>query len=601
MKKISPKLVKRFLTDFDFYAQTCLQIRTKQAYLEPFKMNFAQRHCNARAKAQFAKYGYVKQINLKARQEGVSTWVAGRGFRRAHLIPLQDCLIIAHDTDTSGTLFGMYERFKDNLPPEVKPMVRASSRSKEVVFDNPDEKKRSTEPGLGSQIAIETANNTEAGRSKTLQFVHASEAAFWEKPEETMLSLNQAIADYGSEFYIESTANGVGNLFHQTWEDAVEGRNDFDPIFLPWFIHDEYTWHSKLDTEQMTELLDTLDEEEAHYFHDGIEWEGTIYHLTAEQLWWRRWTIRNKTQGSERKFRQEYPATAEEAFLVSGNCFFDEVALKLHLANARPPKIRCNIKREGGAIRAPQAERGHLRIWMRPGEKRSKLDLEPVYVIGADTATGKMSTEQRSMFDDPDSERGGRDFSCGQVIDLANRRQVAELHGRMRPDVFAQQLAALGYYYSSRQRTELRTPALVAVEKNHDSGETVLKVLKKELRYPRLFSARTINRRLDRIKDQIGWLTSPETRMPMLDDMERALREDTIAVFSGDLLRECRTFIVDEDGKPQAEEGCHDDRVIAFAIALQMANYEIIAPPKNFHLTEMADTGSSPTGLFDYA
>jgi hypothetical protein len=118
--------------------------------------------------------------------------------------------------------------------------------------------------------------------------------------------------------------------------------------------------------------------------------------------------------------------------------------------------------------------------------------------------------------------------------------------------------------------------------------------------YPRLYYAKKINRRVDKRTDLLGWDTSGETRMPMLDEFSQALREETVSMPDPDTLSECLTFVLDEAGKPQAEEGCHDDRVIAAAIALQMQHAEVLHRPRNFDKVDLVETGSSPTGMFDW-
>jgi phage terminase large subunit len=167
---------------------------------------------------------------------------------------------------------------------------------------------------------------------------------------------------------------------------------------------------------------------------------------------------------------------------------------------------------------------------------------------------------------------------------------VAELHGRLAPEVFAQQLNLLGRMYGCGPR-DYRSNALTAIERSHSSGQTVLRLLNEELKYRPLFWNREINRRTRKIGRRIGWITDVTSRMPMLDELGRAVREDGLELPGKDLVREMTTFVVWPNGKPMAEEGCHDDRVIALAIAWQMATREhfhgsMRLPPPSYVDTE---------------
>lgn len=511
-------------------------------------------------------------------------------------MPNQEALVIAHEKDAAQAIFSIYDRFAGHLPGEVKPMVRYSTKQTSLVFDNPDDKTRGQLPGLGSKIAIETANDTNAGRGSTLQMVHASEVAFWEKPEETWISLQQAVTDYESEVIIESTANGIGNFFHRQWKMAVEGNSDFIPIFLPWWIDPLYA--KPVDKQDIEEINDTLTDDEKAWMTEGFEYEGKLHKLTYNQLAWRRDTIRNKMGGKEDLFRQEYPATANEAFLVSGNSFFDEdVLLKYHYS-ARPHKERLNLIKINQALIPKHARYGYVRVWLRPGEKLNANDRDPVYVIGADTASGRMVAAQEFSMDDPERERGGSDFSCADVFDVANRRQVAQIHARLAPEIFAQQLYCLGFWYSQLDAHGFGTPALIAVENNHDSGGTVLVKLQQDLKYPKLYKSKRYNRRVNRHTEVLGWRTTVETRPVMLDRLSEAVRQESIQIPCEETIAEMMSFVRADDGKPQAQEGAHDDRVISLAIALEVALTTNLTLPRNYNKTELVAVGESPTGWF---
>lgn len=544
---------QRQLTD---YSRECLKIVTKDARMIPFELNRAQRIVHEKLSRQMMSKGHIRAIILKARQEGISTYTAARFFRRVTLYENQSALVLADERKRGQKLFKIYETFDKKQPGWIAPAKQHARRGWNLHYDT------LLGEGLNSELNVETAKDTDVGRASTLQAIHASELAFWDNPEQAWTALMQAVPDQGSEVIVESTANGVGNLFHQMWLSAEAGESDFIPIFLPWWIHEEY--ELELDDAAREELVASLSIDEEKMWLTGYELSGEMTKLTLGQIAWRRQTIRNKLNGDEALFRQEYPATAREAFLVSGNCFFDEEALLRYEDEAIEPRRFRLVWSKGGVQRVP-ALRGHLRVWV-------DVEKHGEYVIFADTATGRKADKRESLYAS-DREQGGRDFSCAYVYDVHSRALVAKYHSREPPEVFAEKVWALGYLYSyPNRRTKGRMPALIGVERNHRSGETVVHLLK-EWNYPNLFRDRQINRRLNRMTPAVGWITTEAKRTIMLDDFSGEIRDHTLGIFDAELIRECFTFIRDDEGKFAAQDGCHDDRVIAAAGCLQMARH----------------------------
>ncbi|HET9672668.1 MAG TPA: hypothetical protein VFQ40_07445 [Actinomycetota bacterium] len=548
--------ILRYRGDLASFSGECLAIRTKAATQVLLRFNAAQTIVHGILEKQYLENGYIRALILKARQEGISTYVAARYQRRVTLWTDQYAVVIADQRKRGENLFGIYELFDRKLPRWLAPAKKGRRTGLRIHYDTP------TGDGLNSKLQVETAKDAAAGRSFTIQAVHASELAFWENPEIAWNSLMQAVPDHGSEVIVESTANGVGNLFHRLWKDAVAGDNDYVAIFLPWWIHEEY--REELSDEERLEVRATLSAAEKKMMDPGYELDGRHHPLSLEQIAWRRKTIRNKTGGDEALFRQEYPATAREAFLVAGNCFFDTDALTEYEEAAIKPQ-RFKIAWRGNTVLRQPRTKGRLRMWQEPypgGE----------YVIGADTAEGKMSDLRESIYAS-EREAGGRDFSCGYVYEIHSAMYVACFHGRVPPEIFAERLFALGYMYGHRNpRTGDNRPALIGVERNHKSGETVARWLK-DNSYPNLFYDRVVNQRREKRTLGVGWFTTEAKRTIMLDTFAAEILNQTVWIADEALIEECFTFIRGEDGRSAATEGCHDDRVMAAALALQMARH----------------------------
>jgi hypothetical protein len=575
-------LVKTYLQDHRRYCRDVLKLRTKRGEIVPFELNHAQEVMQEILTEQRRQTGRVRAIVLKARQLGISSFVASRFYRRIHLTSNRRAVIIADKKDRSGALFGIYERFDKFLASELRPHKRSDSMTRHLIYDNKDG------IGLGTELIVETAGDVDAGRAQTIMFLHASELAFWPNADLTWLSIAQAVPDEDSEVIIESTANGVGGVFHEEWERAENGESDYVPIFLPWFIDPEY--RVRCSDEEWEAILLSEDSYERQAQDVGFPFRGEVVKLTPEQLKWRRWQIANNFRGDARTFKQEMPSIPEEAFLASGSCFFSEVALAKYRISAQEPKTRGELVpvMNSGALVVQKREWGNLKMWRWPAR-------DGEYVIGADTASGRVSGPTHVVTEE-DAERGGRDFSCAYVFNLTRRSYDASLHGRIDPDLFAEMLFNLGFFYTSpgpQGEMSTRIPAFLAVEGDTASGESVLRLLK-DWGYPNLYYHHQVNRRTNRATPILGWRTSPQTRGPMLDELAADIREESVAILDPALIRECLTFTRGNDGKAAAQSGAHDDRVIAAAIALQMERY---APEQAKGQPAPVLVAATPTGI----
>lgn len=253
-------------------------------------LNEAQQYLHARLEDQRTATGKVRALVLKGRQQGISTYVGGRFYHRVTHNKGLRCFILTHEQDATNNLFGMVDRYHHHCPDLVKPTTSAAN-AKELYFDK-----------LESGYAVGTAGAKATGRSQTVQLFHGSEVAFWPNAGLHFAGVVQAIPDLPrTEIILESTANGLGGEFHERWQQAERGEGDYIAIFIPWF------WQSEYRREVPADFL--LDDEEQAY--------QQAYDLDLEQMAWRRAKI------AELKdpllFKQEYPATAAEAFQASGH------------------------------------------------------------------------------------------------------------------------------------------------------------------------------------------------------------------------------------------------------------------------------------------
>ena len=496
------------------YIEGCLKIKTKSGTVVPFRLNDAQRKLYAVAKRQQDAGKPVRLIILKARQLGFSTLTEGLIFHACATRKNVNALIVAHREDATANLFRMSKLFYDELPAPVKPMLRASN-AQELVFENPSKlrSEREARPGLRSRIRCATAGGRGIGRSDTLQCVHLSEYAFWpdgaDGKASTLAGILQAVPSLpGTMVVIESTANGFED-FKERWDAAVAGENDFEPVFFAWFENPDYSMPVVPGTEWTPEERDLK----------------AAYQLTDEQLQWRRWCIANNCGGSLDMFRQEYPASPGEAFLHSGTGVFDNEQIVLRLERLPGPAGRGEFA-DGEWT---ESETGAITLYELPEEGVP-------YVLGGDTA-GE-----------------GSDYFTAIVIDNVTGRIAAKLRQKYSEPEYVRQIFALGRFYND---------ALVAIETNF-STYPVMKL--QEMEYPNQYSREREDTYTRQMRKSYGFRTDRQSRPRAIANLVEVFSSHPEWFTDRELLEEMLTFCYNEDHRPEALAGKHDDLVMGAAI-----------------------------------
>ena len=496
------------------YIENCLKIKTKSGEVVPFRLNDAQRKLYAVAKRQQDAGKPVRLIILKARQLGFSTLTEGLIFHSCATRENVNALIVAHREDATANLFRMSKLFYDELPKPVKPMLRASN-AQELVFENPSKlrSEREAKPGLRSRIRCATAGGRGIGRSDTLQCVHLSEYAFWpdgaDGKASTLAGILQAVPSLpGTMVVIESTANGFED-FKDRWDAAVAGENDFEAVFFAWFENPEYAMPVVPGTEWTPEERELRD----------------AYQLSDEQLQWRRWCIANNCGGSLDMFRQEYPASPGEAFLHSGTGVFDNEQIVLRMERLPSPAGRGEFT-DGEWT---ESETGAITLYELPEEGVP-------YVLGGDTA-GE-----------------GSDYFTAIVINNATGRIAAALRRQYSEPEYVRQIYALGRYYND---------ALVAIETNF-STYPVMKL--QELEYPNQYAREREDTYTRQMKKSYGFRTDKQSRPRAIANLVDVFSTHPEWFTDRELLEEMLVFCYNEDHRPEALAGKHDDLVMGAAI-----------------------------------
>jgi hypothetical protein len=453
----------------------------------------------------------VRIIVLKGRQLGVSTMSEGTLFNWTFLHPGTRSLVIAHETKAAQHLFDMTKLMWEEWP-----------------FNPLYTEKHNTVKSLSwvetrSSMSVATAKNAGSGRSFTYHAVHCSECAFWDEPERLMVGLNQSVPyKHGTIMILESTANGVGNWFHEEWQRACHGDSQYVPLFFPWFDHEEYS----IPTTTLK-------------YHDLVKEERELaesYNLSLGQLAWRRHTIKNDCLNDELQFQQEYPCTPNEAFLSTGTNAFPLDRLDEHYEHEKG--IQGTLVNNNGRIEFIRDSTGPLTIFRAPG----KDPLMSKYVVAGD----------------PSKTTYG-DGACIQVLNRFTFEQVAVWHGHIDPVPFAHKLMELAFFYNQAMlNCEIEGPGYGTIGVILDNS------------YPDVWQHRWADRAPGKLSNTYGWSTNYQRKHWAISKVIFLLGQK-----GGLLVHDERTYdqMTSYVHLPNGELGPasyrqYDDAVMALAIAI---------------------------------
>lgn len=426
--------------------ETLFRIYDKDGELVDFKLNSIQRKVDIEVIEPIEKfrelYGtetpipekYQQALRssiLKYRQGGITTLIMA-WFLVECMNRYAVCVMLAHDQDHTEKLLYraklMLKHLKGPAPKTNK------LNDNEISFAKTD-----------SIFYIGTAGSKEFGRSACITFLHCSEIAFWKDPGRLMKSLFQAIPKNTGVIIHETTANGWGNWYQKSFYNYLIGIGGFQGLFYPWFMHDDYlgigTWTREWDWEDATEF--EVGKEKIRVPNEKIVFKRMLKfckenntkpwprELILKKLQWRREKIQENIGDKDfidalRDFKQEYPSTYEEAFIMSGGSLFGNVRAKLS------------------------------KLWVRSSAHSFRLVSHPrpnlEYVIGGDFSGGT-----------------GNDNASIHVFCVETKEQVYHFaDNHTDPIEFAELLCTVGKEYNN---------AYMVFERNNHglSGSTIIK------------------------------------------------------------------------------------------------------------------------------
>jgi hypothetical protein len=244
------------------------------------------------------------------------------------------------------------------------------------------------------------------------------------------------------------------------------------------------------------------------------------------------------------RFSQEYEANFEA---LIGRPRFDHIRLKEALSRCMRP-VMGNLELKDGMVDFYEDPKGLIEIYNFPDDSTKGA-------IGVDISQGIGNDRSSASFLNYDT------LSEDIVINTS----------KLDPSQFAKEVWKLAHWCNK---------ALVSVEDNGPGLACILPLRNgqevngvKYSPYRNLYYKEILDEASKKLTKKFGWHTDAKTKPVMIDKLAELIREELITIPSADTIRELQTYVIEEDGKTNAVEGCTDDRVVSLAIAVMMYNF----------------------------
>ena len=477
-----------------------------------------------------------KMIILKPRQKGASTCAQALTYHHMRKHGNLSGSLMGDISGTSDKVFEIYRRYAEN---DIFPWD-STGTSLEDGGSLADLIKLKSKSHYGK----ETAGSKNAGRSGTIQVGNMTEVAFWPLfgERDPALGYLQSLYDGDNLSLVvaDSTPNGPAGWFYRTWVQD----NEWAKIFAAWYEFEDSIVPFN-SPEEKEDFVNTMTEDEKS--------EMERFDVNYEQLHWRRRVLQDKCNGDISKFRQEYPSDPEECFLMSSRPRFHTANVEKMIKAAEGIRATTGtmaMQTDGKTGIFSPDRNGNWDIYEEP-------EYDSKYLMSIDTCTGE-DQQTQGLAADPD-------YHSVQIWkapfedwhgDWHVPRLVALHHSRLDIGILAHEIEAAAKYYGN---------AFVIPEVNN-SGLALLKYLLES--GLTVYRRRKFNDSMGMVEKSFGWSTDKITRKTVIDHLASEIIEENLDIPDEGVLREFKTFIISNKGKPEAAPGHHDDHVLAAAIAL---------------------------------
>lgn len=552
----------RFRHDFEYWCAVCVNVRHKKSgRIAPLILNAPQRRVLKMLEEDRLASRPIRMILLKARQWGGSTliqiymaWIQCVHRENWH------SLISAHVRNTAATLRQLYSTTLANYPPDMW-----DSEEKPKFKPMTDAPNTRIIAGRGCCVTISSSFSPDSIRGLDLSMAHLTEVAFWQdseciSPADLMRSICGTIPlEPLSLIVLESTANGIGNFFHNEWVRASDGQSAYRPVFVPWHEIELY----RLPLADPAKFAASMSTHEMELWNRG---------LTLEMINWYRSKLTEL--GDLPLMQAEYPTDADEAFVSSLSDVFSRPAIESLRKGCSVEPVTGELSGSGTAgsealadLRFTPDPTGELKVWKHP----ARSPFHNRYVVAVDI--------------------GGRsrnsDWSVIAVLDRApgngqNPEIVAQWRGHCDHDILGWKAAAIARWYGN---------ALLVIESNSleaaSSGASGFILEELNAAYSNLYvrTVRTNALRPDSFDPKVGFHTNRHTKALIITRLIAMVREGGYTERDPQALAEMAVYRQLPNGNYAAKEGFNDDILMTRAMALYVSS--AIPLPRSIDASEL--------------
>lgn len=585
------KVIQQFVRlrcryDFPFWAATFVYIKNKGGGEDVlFRLTRPQRKFVAKLEELRKAKKPIRLVLLKARQWGGSTTsqLYMAWLQLVHKVGLNS-LIIAHQGAGSDEIKDMFDRMIKNYP------VDMLHKLGEIYNENEPKlvgvgKSGSIHrvPQRNCKIKIGTAERPDSCRGGDYNLVHLSEVGLWKategkKPEDIVRSACSGVLlrPYTMIVY-ESTANGTGNFFQKEYDDAKNGRSQFEAMFVSWF-----------DIEQYSIPLDDV-EVFAQMLYSGRENDGvpSSREENGKYLWWLweqgatleaiNWYIQERAKYTEHGLMaSEFPSDDVEAFVHSGARVFDKYKVEKLRPSCRPPCYIGEVyadadegKKALQNIRFADDKQGFLHIWEMPEVDESEV-----------------VTDRYLTIVDVGGRSNKADWSVILVLDRLFMAEggkptvVAQWYGHIDIDLLAWKAAQIAAFYDNSMLViESNTLETHDREREVDGDQSgfILNQIKDV--YPNLYARKQSEEAIrEGLPVNYGFHTNISTKPMIISTLVKVIRENLYTERDERCLEEYLCYEKKPNGAFGAIVGKHDDLLMTRAIGLHICFFEMGIP-----------------------
>jgi len=528
---------QRIREDFEFWCARCVTIKDKMSGRNvPLVLNRPQRRLLAVMEEQRVAGRPVRVILLKARQWGGSTLV------QMYMAWMQlvrhsgwNSLICGHLQATSKSIKRMFNLLLRHYPRELLDEDAGQPRFSKLE-GQPNVQQLE---GRDCLVITGSSRSEDAVRGYDIAMAHLSEVAFWKEsamhcPDDVVRSVCGSIAlKADTVIVLESTANGVGDYFHDEWLRAEQGLSDKQPLFVPWYEIGMYA----MAVDDPQALWQSMDEYEHRLWEAG---------RTLEQINW--YHHKRKEYRGHQLMMAEYPSSASEAFSTTGNCPFDRKMLDDLAATCNlPPVLVGDIQGDGQQglaakrnIHLVRLENGLLKVWEMP--ERNK-PIEVRYVVVVDVG-GRADTSDYSV------------IAVWRVGDQSRHPAiVAQWRGHIDHDQLGWKSMQLAKYYNDAALV-IECNTLINEAARVGESEYILQEVHKVYGRIYKYGGKTL-----------GFHTNVKTKRKAITALIMAVRDGKYIERDIDAVNEMRDY-QEINSRYAARPGKHDDILMTRAIGL---------------------------------